>query len=307
MITIDDDYAKLASEECREFFSQYTMQVGSTGNLGLSIGIASAAVGYRAIVHMSADAKQWKKDLLRSHGVTVIEYDGDYSKAVENGRKESDANPKSYFVDDENSKDLFMGYAVAARRLKKQIEELKIKVDAEHPLFVYIPCGVGGAPGGVTFGLKTVWGDHVHVFFVEPTQAPCMVLGMATELHNQICVQDVGLTGLTHADGLAVGRPSGFVGKVMEPILSGEFTVEDKWLYEYMRALLDTEHIFIEPSACASFAGPVNLLNYEETRKYIEENQLSHKMKEAAHIVWATGGSLVPEEERETYRKTVLD
>ena len=74
-----------------------------------------------------------------------------------------------------------------------------------------------------------------------------------------------------------------------------------------MRALLDTEHIFIEPSACASFAGPVNLLNYEETRKYIEENQLSHKMKEAAHIVWATGGSLVPEEERETYRKTVLD
>lgn len=307
LLTVDDDYVKLASEECREFFSQYTMQVGSTGNLGLSIGIASAAVGYRAIVHMSADAKQWKKDLLRSHGVTVIEYDGDYSKAVENGRKESDANLKSYFVDDENSKDLFMGYAVAARRLKKQIEELKIKVDAEHPLFVYIPCGVGGAPGGVTFGLKTVWGDHVHVFFVEPTQAPCMVLGMATELHNQICVQDVGLTGLTHADGLAVGRPSGFVGKVMEPILSGEFTVEDKWLYEYMRALLDTEHIFIEPSACASFAGPVNLLNYEETRKYIEENQLSHKMKEAAHIVWATGGSLVPEEERETYRKTVLD
>ena len=302
-----DDYSILAEPEYKRFFQQYEIAVGSTGNLGLSIGIMSAALGFRVTVHMSADARAWKKDLLRSKGVRVMEYAGDYSEAVRQGRALSEADPMSYFVDDENSKDLFMGYAVAARRLKKQIEELKIKVDAEHPLFVYIPCGVGGAPGGVTFGLKTVWGDHVHVFFVEPTQAPCMVLGMATELHNQICVQDVGLTGLTHADGLAVGRPSGFVGKVMEPILSGEFTVEDKWLYEYMRALLDTEHIFIEPSACASFAGPVNLLNYEETRKYIEENQLSHKMKEAAHIVWATGGSLVPEEERETYRKTVLD
>ncbi len=74
-----------------------------------------------------------------------------------------------------------------------------------------------------------------------------------------------------------------------------------------MRALLDTENIFIEPSACAAFAGPVNLLNYEETRKYIAENQLGHKMNKATHIVWATGGSLVPEEEREIYRKTFLD
>lgn len=307
LITVEDDYSKLASGECREFFGQYTVQVGSTGNLGLSIGIASAAVGYRAIVHMSADAKQWKKDLLRSHGVTVIEYDGDYSKAVENGRKESDADPKSYFVDDENSKDLFMGYAVAAKRLKIQMEELEITVDKEHPLFVYIPCGVGGAPGGVTFGLKAMWGDYVHVFFVEPTQAPCMALGMATGLHSEICVQDVGLTGITHADGLAVGRPSGFVGKVMEPILSGEFTVKDKWLYEYMRALLDTENIFIEPSACAAFIGPVKLLEYEETRKYIMENHLTDTMKQAAHIVWATGGSLVPEEVREVYRNTYLD
>lgn len=307
LISAADDYEKLASPACREFFSQYTIQVGSTGNLGLSIGIASAAVGYKVIVHMSADARQWKKDMLREHGVTVIEYASDYSEAVKEGRRLSDEDPKSYFVDDENSVNLFMGYAVAAKRLKKQLAEQNILVDSAHPLFAYIPCGVGGAPGGVTFGLKEIWGDNVHCFFIEPVQAPAMLLGMATELHNEACVQDVGLTGQTHADGLAVGRPSGFVGKVMEPLLSGEFTLSDKKLYDYMRALLNTEEIFIEPSACAAFEGPAKLLAYDETREYIRKNGLEKAMENAAHIAWATGGSLVPEDIRKEYKNTYLE
>ena len=302
-----DSYEKLAEPEAREFFRRYTIQVGSTGNLGMSIGIMSAAVGYEVIVHMSADAKQWKKDLLRSHGVTVIEYESDYSEAVKNGRKQSDENPKSYFVDDENSRTLFLGYAVAAKRLVGQLEQLGVTVDAEHPLFTYIPCGVGGAPGGVSFGLKLMFGDNVHCFFVEPTQAPCMLTGMATGLNHEISVQDIGLTGLTHADGLAVGRPSGFVGGVMKPLLSGEFTIRDGKLYDYMRDLLETEDIFLEPSACAAFQGPIRLNQEETVKEYLKEHGLIGKMGNAAHIAWATGGSLVPEEIREEYKNTYLE
>lgn len=303
-----DRYEKLGQAPCKDFFSGYTVQVGSTGNLGMSIGIMSAAIGYRAVVHMSSDAKQWKKDLLRAHGVTVVEYASDYSEAVKNGRKLSDEDPKSYFVDDENSRDLFLGYAVAAKRLAGQLEEQQVAVDGEHPLFVYIPCGVGGAPGGVSFGLKQIFQDHVHCFFVEPTQAPCMLAGMVTGLNSEISVQDIGLTGQTHADGLAVGRPSGFVGGVMEKMLSGEYTVRDAALYHYMRDLLETEDIFLEPSACAAFQGPVQMGRADDIIKgYLEENGLADKMAQAAHIAWATGGSLVPEEIREEYKDTFLD
>ena len=301
-----DDYTAFASDEFKKFFSQFKIQVGSTGNLGMSIGIMSAVLGFHVIVHMSADAKQWKKDLLRKRGAEVIEYDDDYSKAVEVGRKNSDADPKSYFVDDENSVTLFLGYAVAAKRIKAQFDGQSITIDEEHPLFVYIPCGVGGAPGGVAFGLKQIFGDNVHVFFIEPTQAPCMLVGMASGLQNEVSVQDFGLSGQTHADGLAVGRASGFVGNTMKHLLSGILSLEDYHIYDLMRDIVNTENIFLEPSACASFWGPIQLMKDPATKAYIEKMGLTTKIANAVHVPWATGGKLVPQEIREEYMHTHL-
>lgn len=305
MLSVTDDYSILADEKFKKFFSGYKVQVGSTGNLGLSIGITSAALGFEVIVHMSADAKQWKKDMLRSKGVTVIEYADDYGKAVEEGRKSSDADPKSYFVDDEKSMNLFLGYTVAASRMKKQFDEKGIVIDKEHPLLVYIPCGVGGAPGGVAYGIKRIFKENAYVFFVEPTLASCMVLGMATELHENICVRDLGIYGLTHADGLAVGRASGLVSKIMDPILSGIFTLEDYKLYDYLRILNSSENKRIEPSSCAAFEGPVTLMKYETSRKYVEE-KIGKNIENAYHICWATGGRMVPQEDMEKFLNTYL-
>ncbi|WP_100400285.1 D-serine ammonia-lyase [Bacillus sp. FJAT-44742] len=280
----EDDYSKLLHEESRKIFSRYSIAVGSTGNLGLSIGIMSAELGFTVDVHMSQDAKEWKKELLREKGVNVHEYETDYSAAVAQGRKQCEADPRCHFVDDEHSVHLFAGYSAAALEVKEQLEELGMTISKEQPLYVYLPCGVGGGPGGVAYGLKHVFGEHVHCYFAEPVQSPCMLLGLLTGKHADISVQDVGLDNITEADGLAVGTPSSFVGKVMDPLLSGIYTIRDDVLYHYLRMLMDTEGTYLEPSALAGMAGPYRTNNQGE--------------KDAVHVVWGTGGSLVPEEVR---------
>ena len=299
LLTEKDDYTKLFSDRFTQFFSRYSIAVGSTGNLGLSIGIISAKLGFKVNVHMSSDAREWKKQKLRSHGVNVIEYQQDYSVAVEKGRKAAESDPNCFFIDDENSKTLFLGYAVAGERLKKQFTEMNIKVDKQHPLFVYLPCGVGGGPGGVAFGLKLAFGDDVHCIFAEPTHSPCMFLGVYTGLHDHISVQDIGLDNITAADGLAVGRPSGFVGRAMERLIDGYYTINDQEMYDLLGLLNQQQHIQLEPSA---LAGMLGLLHVEKNSTYLERIKVSPEiLTNATHLVWATGGGMVPEEEMGKY------
>ncbi len=292
LLDLRDDYRKLDREACRTFFSQYRIAVGSTGNLGLSIGIMGTRLGFQVTVHMSADAKPWKKALLRSRGVEVIEYTSDYSQAVAQGREQAATDPHCYFVDDENSTTLFVGYAVAALRLRQQLDDMAITVDHQHPLFVYLPCGVGGSPGGVAFGLKLIYGDHVHCFFAEPTHSPCMLLGVHTGLHEAVAVQDFGIDNATDADGLAVGRPSGFVGRAMQHMITGFYTIDDDELYALLTLLTDCESVRLEPSAVAGVPGIARL--HQQTLP-VQLGLSRERMAQATHIAWATGGRMVPQ------------
>ena len=107
-----------------------------------------------------------------------------------------------------------------------------------------------------------------------------MLLGVYTGLHDEIAVQDLGIDNVTAADGLAVGRASGFVGRAMERLLDGFYTLSDQSMYDMLGWLAQEEGIRLEPSALVGMAGPLRVPSDASV----------------THLVWATGGGMVPED-----------
>lgn len=296
-----DDIRILADEKAKALFARHAITVGSTGNLGLSVGVAARALGFRAAVHMSKDAKPWKIERLRRLGVEVHVHDADFTTAVDQARASAAADPSVYFVDDEHSKLLFFGYTAAGVELAAQLAAAGVAVDAGHPLFVYLPCGIGGAPGGVTLGVKSCFGDAAHAFFAEPVQSPCALVNLMNGSRDLVSVYDVGLTNHTEADGMAVPRMSPFVAEVVRPLVSGIFTVGDDDLFRWLRRAWDTQGIMLEPSATASFAGPAFVVESPRGREYQARHGLTGRMRNATHVMWTTGGSFVPKDQFELF------
>ncbi len=297
LVEANGDLLSLVKPEVKELFSRYSVVVGSTGNLGMGIGLISAALGFRATVHMSHDAKAWKKQRLRDNGVEVVEHGGDYAEAVAKGRTASEADAFSHFVDDERSLDLFVGYAAAASELAVQLRECAIPVDHDQPLFVYIPCGVGGAPGGIAYGLKRIFGQHVHCIFAEPVQSPCMLVQMLSGMDRCVSVYDIGLTNRTEADGLAVAQASMLVAPLMVERLDAIYTLTDDQLLSLLLVDHETIGLGVEPSSASAFAGPL-MLSTEPGKAYLAKHGLTDRVGQATHIMWTTGGSLIPATER---------
>jgi D-serine dehydratase len=297
LIDAHSDLAPLADAPARALFAQHEIVVGSTGNLGMGVGLIATALGFRARVHMSQDAKAWKKARLRAHGVQVVEHEGDYERAVHAGREAAARDPACHFVDDEQSRSLLLGYSAAAADLQTQLQQAGVRVDAAHPLFVYLPCGVGGAPGGIALGLRERLGAHVHCFFVEPVQSPCMLVQLRAGMAQHPSVYDFGLNNRTEADGLAVPRASLLAAALMRERLAGVYTVTDDALFAHLARAHAAEGLRLEPSAAAGLAGPLRLVRSAAGRAWLAEQGLLSQLPQATHLAWTTGGALLPDAE----------
>ncbi len=120
-----------------------------------------------------------------------------------------------------------------------------------------------------------------------------MLLGVHTGLHDQISVQDIGIDNLTAADGLAVGRASGFVGRAMERLLDGFYTLSDQTMYDMLGWLAQEEGIRLEPSALAGMAGPQRVcasVSYQQMHGFSAEQLRNHHSSGVGDGRWNGAG-----------------
>ena len=73
--------------------------------------------------------------------------------------------------------------------------------------------------------------------------------------------------------------------------MDGCYSVKDERMSSLLKMLVDTENIKLEPSALAGMFGPIML-----------SKKLSG-LPNGYHLIWATGGNMVPIEEQNKYYK----
>jgi D-serine dehydratase len=284
-----DALTPLLSPTARMLLSKHRVVVASTGNLGFSIGLVARAFGLAAEIHMSHEAKSWKKERLRRTGATVIEHPCDYTQTVARARAAASA-AGSYFIDDETSRLLFVGYTAAASELAGQLRGRQIEIGPDRPLAVYLPCGVGGAPGGLTAGLKAIYGSAVHCVFVEPIASACVLAALAVGNGSPISVYEIGLDNQTIADGLAVPVASKLAMSSVGASIDAAVAVTDESMLDWVRRAWNESRLRLEPSAASGFAAVPLFLE-------AAHNAGTPLPAEAIHVVWTTGGSQLPEDQ----------
>ncbi|WP_172272887.1 D-serine ammonia-lyase [Caulobacter sp. RHG1] len=289
----------LLEPQAQAVLNLHSVAVASTGNLGFSIGLVARALGLNAEIHMSIDAKEWKKERLRALDAKVIEHECHYTETVARARVASTGGQRVHFIDDEQSRDLFFGYAVAAQEVADQLAERDLTPSLERPLVVYLPCGVGGAPGGVLFGLKALFGAAVVGVFVEPTQSASMFAALALGGRETVSIHEIGLDNDTIADGLAVPRVSSFVLEKVGQAIDAVVAVPDADMLIWMRHAHHANGLRLEPSAAAALAAMEPF-----KAQGLGSPSLAERLPQAVHLVWATGGSALPDEE---FYKAIAD
>lgn len=212
----------------------------STGNHGLGVGNALAALGGRGLVYLPENASPSKVAALRRLGLD-LHAEGNDSGVLEPKARAYAAEHDLVYVPPYNDPDIIAGQGTVAVEILEQL--------AGEPLDAVV-VAVGG--GGLVSGVAAVLKKHlpgIRVYGASPVRDDAMAASVRAGEIVQVDAQE------TLSDGTAGSvEPGSITFDLCRELVDDWVLVSEDAINSALRTVIDTEHQLIEGSAAMAFA-----------------------------------------------------
>lgn len=155
----------------RDVTAAFTFATASSGNHGRSVAAGAKLFGSRCTIFLPVFTSAEKEQAIRARGAEVIRIDGDYEEAVDQCRRQSQANGWTIISDtswdgyQDTPRDVMRGYTVLVEEVLQQWPA--------GPTHVFVQAGVGGLAAAVIGYLWARCSPRPQFIVVEPESADC--------------------------------------------------------------------------------------------------------------------------------------
>ena len=226
-----------AAEGCLK--RDMTIVEPTSGNTGIALAMAAAALGYRLVLTMPDSMSVERRQVMASYGAQIELTPGsaDMAGAIARSEELKAANPDGVFIPMQ-----FANPANPAAHRDSTAREILEATGGELDAFV-AGVGTGGTITGVGSVLKREV-PGVRIVAVEPTRS-AVLSGNAPGLHG---IQGIG---------------AGFVPEVLDQDVIDEVVqVEDEEAYRFARRLAREEGLLLGPSSGANVAASLQVAEH---------------------------------------------
>jgi cysteine synthase A len=203
----------------------------TSGNTGIALAMAAAALGYPLVLTMPESMSMERRQVMASYGAKIVLTPGeeDMPGAIRKAEELKAADPQGIFIPQQFSN-------AANPEIHRRTTAREILAATEGKLDAFVAgVGTGGTITGVGGVLKREL-PEVHLVAVEPKRSPVLSGGQA------------GLHGIQ-------GIGAGFVPEVLDRKLIDEIIqIDDEEAFHYARRLAREEGLLLGPSSGANVA-----------------------------------------------------
>ncbi len=208
----------------------------TSGNTGISLAMAAAALGYCLVLTMPDSMSLERRQVMASYGAQIVLTPGelDMPGAIRKADEIKAADPARVFIPQQ-----FANPANPEAHRQSTAREILAAVEGKLDAFI-TGVGTGGTITGVGSVLKQALPD-ILLIAVEPKRSP-VISGGEAGLHG---IQGIG---------------AGFVPEVLDRELIDEVVqVEDEQAFHYARRLAREEGLLLGPSSGANVAASIQV------------------------------------------------